>query len=328
MSLLVLTAEPRLRSCWHPVAFSADIGDAPVARRLLGDDIVVWRAGSGELAAALDRCPHRWAPLSAGSVDAGLLTCPYHGWQFDGGGCAAHVPQLERDIEAPGTWGLTMLPVYEALGMVWTSFAAEPTPAVPVVPEYDDPAYQVIPIGVIRYETSAPVIIDNNTDVTHVAFVHTGTFGRDQDPRVPPNTVETTAFGIEILTPSIPVAESPGSAEQGRRDSVTQMWLPFTQVSRMTYSDGSVHVLLKGCCPVDDAVTDVHFTVLRKEIDVADPERVRAFELAVEAEDKRMLDRIPASFPLDPRLQAHLKHDRAGIAYRRALASLLGRATS
>ena len=36
-----------------------------------------------------------------------------------------------------------------------------------------------------------------------------------------------------------------------------------------------------------------------------------------------VLETLPAAFPLDPRLQAHTKHDRPGIAYRHALTDFL-----
>jgi len=49
---------------------------------LLGDNYVLWRGPEGSLVAAPDRCPHRQAPLSAGSVRDGCLTCVYHGWVF------------------------------------------------------------------------------------------------------------------------------------------------------------------------------------------------------------------------------------------------------
>jgi nitrite reductase/ring-hydroxylating ferredoxin subunit len=30
-----------------------------------------------------DTCPHRNASLATGSLDGPVLTCPWHGWQFD-----------------------------------------------------------------------------------------------------------------------------------------------------------------------------------------------------------------------------------------------------
>ena len=92
----------------------------------------------------------------------------------------------------------------------------------------------------------------------------------------------------------------------------------------MHYSDGSTHVLFKGCCPVDDTTTDVHLAVLRNDSeDAAAAPRINEFELADEIEDKAVLDTLPPEFALDPRTQAHLKHDRPGIEYRRALIGLL-----
>ena len=58
----------------------------------------------------------------------------------------------------------------------------------------EDPRFDRIEIGVIRYGASTAAIIDNNTDSTHVAFVHSGSFGADQDPRVPVGIRATLLF--------------------------------------------------------------------------------------------------------------------------------------
>ena len=36
----------------------------------------------GNFLAIDDTCPHRGGPLSEGFVETGVLTCPWHGWQF------------------------------------------------------------------------------------------------------------------------------------------------------------------------------------------------------------------------------------------------------
>jgi len=36
----------------------------------------------GNFHAMNDTCPHRGGPLSEGFVENGVLTCPWHGWQF------------------------------------------------------------------------------------------------------------------------------------------------------------------------------------------------------------------------------------------------------
>ena len=220
-----------------------------------------------------------------------------------------------------------------ALGLVWVTLDGDPLQTVPVLAEHDDARFRSIRIGVIRVGASAATVIDNNTDATHVAFVHEGSFGAGQDPRIPVSTVRRTDYGIEICTAAMGVAATPGGSPQAGasvqepvRETRTEMWLPFVQIGRFVYSDGHRHVLFKALCPVADKVTDVHFTVLRDDLDdPADQDAVRRFELAVEHEDRAMLELLPAAFQLDPRALAHTVHDRPGIEYRRALAELLGR---
>jgi phenylpropionate dioxygenase-like ring-hydroxylating dioxygenase large terminal subunit len=325
---LLVTAAPALRRCWHAVAFDHAVESTPVARRLLGVDIVLWRSPAGEVVAAVDRCPHRWAKLSTGINREGQLVCPYHGWTFDETGRATLVPQLPAGAAIPPMACLPMLPCRSNLGLVWVSLEHDPVTEVPTVPEHTDPQYRAIEVGVIDYHCSAAAVVDNNTDATHVAFVHASSFGAGQDPRVPPGRARRAPFGVVIESDPMAVASAPSGAVATQRTTTTEMWLPFAQVSRMRYPDGLVHILVKGCCPIDDARTAVHLTVLRNDVDAddpADPQAIVDFELAIEHEDAAVLKTLPREFPLDVRAQCHLRHDRGGIEYRRALAELLGR---
>ncbi len=38
---------------------------------------------AGEFVAISDVCPHAGGPLGAGPLDGNIVTCPWHGWQFD-----------------------------------------------------------------------------------------------------------------------------------------------------------------------------------------------------------------------------------------------------
>src|SRR5260370_858061 len=91
--------DPVLIDDWHPVALVADLADGgPMAARVLGEDLVVWRSGE-EFFAWRDLCVHRGTRLSLGSVVDGVrLECPYHGWTYGmDGQCVlmpAHPEQL------------------------------------------------------------------------------------------------------------------------------------------------------------------------------------------------------------------------------------------
>lgn len=92
---------PALRAAWYPVAESADVVDAPVAVRLLGEDFVLWRDVDGEFVVAPDRCPHREAPLSIGVVRDGVVSCAYHGWSFGAAGRCVAIPSSGPDAAIP-----------------------------------------------------------------------------------------------------------------------------------------------------------------------------------------------------------------------------------
>ena len=49
-------------------AWAEELGDKPLARRICGDLVVLFRDGSGKAAALVDRCCHRAAPLHLGSL--------------------------------------------------------------------------------------------------------------------------------------------------------------------------------------------------------------------------------------------------------------------
>ena len=71
---------------WFPIAWTHEIEHFPVARSLLGKPVVLYRSQAGQVHVFDDRCPHRHAPLSEGTLVEGHLQCPYHGWSFNEAG--------------------------------------------------------------------------------------------------------------------------------------------------------------------------------------------------------------------------------------------------
>ena len=96
----MFAADHPLRHYWHPVALAAEVGDKPKAAKLLGTDIVLWRTATG-VSAFKDLCIHRGAALSRGSVQDGIIACPYHGWRYDRTGQCVHIPALPADAPIP-----------------------------------------------------------------------------------------------------------------------------------------------------------------------------------------------------------------------------------
>lgn len=51
----------------------------------------------GEYNALDNKCPHQGGPLGEGSIENGLLRCPWHGWDYDP--CTGHAPGFDDGIE-------------------------------------------------------------------------------------------------------------------------------------------------------------------------------------------------------------------------------------
>ena len=80
-----------LTRTWHPIAYASEVRTAPLAIRLMGHRLVLFRSGDA-YGLLDDRCPHRNVPLSEGRCVGDHVECPYHGWQFDAGGQCRKVP--------------------------------------------------------------------------------------------------------------------------------------------------------------------------------------------------------------------------------------------
>ncbi|MCB9670011.1 MAG: aromatic ring-hydroxylating dioxygenase subunit alpha [Alphaproteobacteria bacterium] len=162
---------------WYAILESTEVpANAPVARRRLGRDLVLWRDGQGTLHAADDRCPHRGAALSAGTVEDGCVTCPFHAFRFAGDGRCTSVP-AHPDQPISRQLHLRTLAVREAHGLVWAwTGAGEPTgePLFFGLDGFTDAGS--------RFDVEWPVhytrVVENQLDWAHLHFVHHTTIGR------------------------------------------------------------------------------------------------------------------------------------------------------
>src|SRR5215471_15633599 len=86
-----------LRNAWYIGAWADELGDKPLARRICGEPVVLFRDGSGKAAALVDRCCHRAAPLHLGILVEPGIQCGYHGLVFDTTGRCVAIPGAKAD---------------------------------------------------------------------------------------------------------------------------------------------------------------------------------------------------------------------------------------
>jgi phenylpropionate dioxygenase-like ring-hydroxylating dioxygenase large terminal subunit len=157
---------------WQIVCRASELGRRPRSFVVGGRPVVVFRAGDDGIGALEDRCAHRNAPLSMGSVCSGRLRCAYHGWEYDADGRVAHVPALPE--AAAGASGLRV-PRHHALeqqGFVWIALGeASPARRPPEFPHYREPGWTSF-VMKNRFRATVEACLENFLDCPHATFVH------------------------------------------------------------------------------------------------------------------------------------------------------------
>ena len=165
------------RNQWYAAAWASELGEAPLARRILGEPVVLFRGPDGSIAALMDRCPHRLVPLSMGSVTERGLQCGYHGMVFNGAGRCVYIPGQDM---IPPRAQVRSYPIAERYGMAWIWMGeAEKADAasLPNIPHYGEDSWELIDGGYQHHPSNYLNIVENLMDPAHTTFVHKQTIG-------------------------------------------------------------------------------------------------------------------------------------------------------
>jgi len=253
-----------LQNAWYVACESRALKRAPLGVTLFGRGLVLWRDAAGVAHAFEDRCPHRSAPLSEGLVKNGCLVCPYHGWEFAGGGACVRVPALSADAAVPAGAKARAHPVIEEQGYVWVwPGTAEPQGQPFQFPHLGEAGWITFRMST-RFESGVEACLENFLDCPHTATVHRGWF-RNPDTREVTAVVRRHPAGVNVTFQDEPVTGS----------IVTRLLYPkglplkhtdrfiMPNISRVDYLFGPQHqyIITSQATPVTDTVTQV-FTVI------------------------------------------------------------------
>lgn len=81
-----------MRRFWHPVCMSIELTDTPRFLKILGEELVCFRDGSGRIGLLHAHCVHRGASLEYGKIEERGISCCYHGMVFDIDGTCLRAP--------------------------------------------------------------------------------------------------------------------------------------------------------------------------------------------------------------------------------------------
>jgi phenylpropionate dioxygenase-like ring-hydroxylating dioxygenase large terminal subunit len=179
---------------WYPIGFSSDFGMKPTRVTVRDINYIVWRDknthkgnNKREYYALRDACSHQGSSFLLGKTCKNTITCPYHGYTFDGmNGDLLEIPKLPH-IES-NNHNINCFKVVEKGDMVYLN-------TIPIVSEdmnacIDESKIFVEPEHFNKdqrcvflsedFEHYAKFVSVNSLDICHIGFVHT--FGNKQNP--------------------------------------------------------------------------------------------------------------------------------------------------
>lgn len=319
-----------LRNDWHPVALASTLTPGKiVAAKLLDTELAIWRGGDGAVHVWEDRCPHRGARFSIGTVKDDVVQCAYHGWRFATNGQCVQMPAQPGIRPSPTTRARVHL-AKERYGLVWACLgepASGATPEVLPFPEYDDPNLRKVICGPYDVACSGPRIVENFLDMAHFGFVHEGILGDAEHTAMRDYTVQPFEDGAGrtciLATQCFAWQPQTNSLAHGGSDveytyrvvrPLTAILTKLPQKQADFREAISLHIQ-----PVTEE-TSRAWIILAMTNFVQSDDELRAFQDRIFLQDKPILEnQVPLRLPLARHAELHMAWDRMSVAYRRYL---------
>ncbi|MBC7780085.1 MAG: aromatic ring-hydroxylating dioxygenase subunit alpha [Proteobacteria bacterium] len=326
---MLVTRQKLLRRFWYPVMPMTMLDAGPRPFTLLGEKIVLFKGPDGRPVALLDRCCHRTAELSKGTVENGNIVCGYHGWTYDATGKCVRIPQnTEASIPASAK-----VPAYRCdarYGYAWVALD-EPVQPIFELTEATDPAYRQIDQFYEVWNCAGLRLMENSFDMAHLSFVHKGTFGpKSHVPRS--MSMEASEWGLEtnvetpVANPEMARNVVGSDAAETVRVMRGSWFLPFSRRLAISYPNGLRHTIITNATPIDDRSSMVVQWCYRSDTEAQVPAaEIIAFDRAVTNEDKTILESTDPDACIDTtrRIEFHMDSDKPGLIMREKLLALL-----
>lgn len=248
-----------MRSYWLPFYLSEELeaGGQPERIRLLGEDLIAFREGSGAVGLVAEQCPHRGASLYFARNEACSIRCIYHGWQFDIAGACLEQPNEPPESTFKNKVQLTAYPCRERNGVIWAYMGSlRPLPALPAL-EWNTVPQSRYMLALPRVqETNFMQPIEGEYDSSHAPILHAGlpgvTFGdiTRSNRAIPRFHTHETDYGVVIGARY--ARESP----EGNYWRIYPFLLPFYTIVNVNPTQADA-VLFSGHAyvPIDDEHT-------------------------------------------------------------------------
>jgi nitrite reductase/ring-hydroxylating ferredoxin subunit len=168
-----------MRQYWVPVFLSSELPapDSPPQRvRILGENLIGFRATSGKVGLIQNACPHRGASLFFGRNEEEGLRCVYHGWKFDTAGTCVDMPSEPAESNFKTKVHARAYPCVERGGVVWAYLGQRAAADLPPLPDIEPNMVTDQPAVVQKVLRDCNWMqgLEGDIDTSHLAFLHLG----------------------------------------------------------------------------------------------------------------------------------------------------------
>ena len=232
-----LISGPYVRNHWYVAAWANELQDNSfVARTIMDVPVALYRKQDGGVAALVDRCAHRFAPLSMGKILPGdRVMCPYHGLEYDPNGKCVHNPHGNKNI--PETARVGAFPVIEKHKALWIWMGDKPAnPAL--IPDFsvldDPPEIATTKHDSMMMMSNYQLMIDNLLDLSHTCYLHDGLLGNsdvvESDIQVEQDgdDVVVSRYAPDSIPPGMFAQFWPGHPERVEKQTHIRWMAPST----------------------------------------------------------------------------------------------------
>jgi nitrite reductase/ring-hydroxylating ferredoxin subunit len=162
-----------MRRFWQPVALVEEVKDLPIPLKILGEELVLFRDGSGKIGLLHRHCSHRGASLEFGIISERGIRCSYHGFQYDVDGSILDTPALPKDSRIKKSLCHGAYPTIEYAGLIFAYFGPpKDMPPFPVLDAFVAPADNEMRAYKLHFPCNWLQVHENGADPMHVPFVH------------------------------------------------------------------------------------------------------------------------------------------------------------
>jgi phenylpropionate dioxygenase-like ring-hydroxylating dioxygenase large terminal subunit len=162
---------PPFPTGWYVLAYGDELPPHHIrSLAFMGQEIVLFRTQSGQVAAMEAYCPHLGAHLGyGGTVEGECIRCPFHGFQFDVQGNCTFIPYGTRQPPKART---QTFPTRERNGLILAYFDGEGQSPGWEVPELNMDGWSPLLEETWKLRGHPQETTENSVDIGHFSQIH------------------------------------------------------------------------------------------------------------------------------------------------------------